>query len=426
MEIEKLYDFFKRYPLISTDTRNIKKDSIFFALKGVSFDGNTFAKLAIESGAKYAVISDKAFQENEEEYILVPDTLVALQELAKYHRNQLTIPVIGITGSNGKTTTKELIKSVLLQKFKTFATFGNLNNHIGVALSLLEITKEHEIAIIEMGANHLKEIEFLSNICTPDYGLITNIGKAHLEGFGSLDGVEKAKTELFQNLISRSKKAFINLDDSRLQAYVSRVANVTYGKENADCIGELLGGSSFLRLKFSCGENKEIINSNLIGTYNFNNILAAITIGNYFGLTPKEIKEGVENYVPTNNRSQIMEKKSNKIILDAYNANPSSMKEAISNLIVTKSEKKYFVLGDMLEMGKESEKEHREVVSQLEKNNLNGVLVGKEFCKIKSYFKTFETTKEAIEFISNKKFENTLILIKGSRGIKLESILDVI
>ena len=426
MKIELLYNRYLQYPSISTDSRNIKENSMFFALSGENFDGNKFANEAIQKGAKVAVIDNLDYQEDDR-YIVVNDTLETLQALAKYHRDQLTIPVIGITGSNGKTTTKELLKSVLSEKYNTYATFGNLNNHIGVPLSLLSITKEHEIAIIEMGANHQKEIEFLANISNPDCGLITNIGKAHLEGFGGIEGVEKGKTELFINLKSRGKQIFITVDDSRLVKYVEEMGAITYGTKDAQYVGQITSTLPFLAIKVNYKSQEIELNSNLIGTYNFNNIMAAIVIGDYFEVSANQIKKGIENYHPTNNRSQLVIQGSNKLIMDAYNANPSSMKKAIENLIKSESDKKFFILGDMLELGKDAKKEHEAIVELLIDNELKGVLVGKLFKSVsQNEYITFSNNEAAKKFLKTNRKSDTLFLIKGSRGIKLETIQEVL
>ena len=426
MNIQELYSLFLKHPTVSTDTRKIKPNSIFFALSGENFDGNKFAEEALKKGAKYAVVSDIDINKDER-CILVDDPLITLQELAKHHRSKLSVPIIGITGSNGKTTTKELMYSVLKEKYKTFATHGNLNNHIGVPLSLLSASEEHEIIIIEMGANHQKEIEFLANICNPDCGLITNIGKAHLEGFGGIEGVEKGKTELFQNLTSREKQVFINLDDARLAKYIEQTKAITYGTKNCTYIGTVISNNPFLSMKIQYQEIEFNIHSNLIGTYNYNNILSAVVIGDHFGVSPEQIKKGIENYIPENNRSQLVKQGSNSIILDCYNANPSSMVEAINNLVKSEAENKFFILGDMLELGDESESEHQSIISILQKENLQGVLVGKEFSKYNSSnYPVFENNNEAKKFLKENKKENTLFLIKGSRGIKLETIQEVL
>lgn len=426
MNTNDLYTLFLAHPQVSTDTRNIVQDSLFFALSGENFDGNKFADTALENGASYAVISDPEYKKDER-YILVKDTLIALQTLARHHRLQLTIPIIGITGSNGKTTTKELIKSVLAEKYRVFATHGNLNNHIGVPLSLLSITNKHEIAIIEMGANHQKEIEFLANICSPDCGLITNIGKAHLDGFRGIEGVEKGKTELFTDLKSRNKQIFINVDDSRLVNYAEEMNAITYGSSNSQYNGEIVSSAPFLSMKVSYKKASFEINSQLIGNYNFNNILSAIVLGDYFEVSPQQIKQGLENYVPTNNRSQLVQQGSNKIILDCYNANPSSMTEAILNLVTSHSDKKFFVLGDMLELGKDATKEHEAIVELLINHELKGILVGKIFNTIKqNEYITFSNNEAAKKFLKTNPKKDTLFLIKGSRGIKLETIQEVL
>ena len=426
MTIQELYSLYLKHPNVSTDTRIVKSNSLFFALKGENFNGNEFAKNALDKGAEFAIISDSEYKFSEK-YILVDDTLETLQNLAKYHREQLKIPIIGITGSNGKTTTKELMKSALAEKFNVFATYGNLNNHIGVPLSLLSIKKEHEIAIIEMGANHQKEIEFLANICNPDCGLITNIGKAHLEGFGGIEGVEIGKIELFQNLKANGKQIFINTDDVRLKKYVEPMKAITYGTSNSFYEGKIIGTTPFLSLKVNYNSNEFDIKSQLVGTYNFNNILAAVVIGDYYKVSSAQIKKGLENYTPTNNRSQLVNQGNNKIILDCYNANPSSMKEAINNLIQSESSKKYFILGDMLELGKEAKKEHQEIIELLMDNDLKGILVGKLFQSVKqNEYITFSNNEAAKKFLKTNRKSDTLFLIKGSRGIKLETVQEVL
>lgn len=425
-ELDKLYEIFLKFPRVSTDTRNIEKNSLFFALSGENFDGNKFAEEAIQKGAAYAVVSDKNLVDDKR-FIVVQDTLVALQSLAQLHRSKFEIPVIGITGSNGKTTTKELMKSALSEKYKVFATKGNLNNHIGVPLSLLSVTLEHEIAIIEMGANHQKEIEFLANISKPDCGLITNIGKAHLEGFGGIEGVEKGKTELFTNLNSRGKQVFINTSDARLSKHTESTNAITYGLESADYLCKTISNSPFLSIQVSYKENQYDINSQLIGTYNWNNIMSAVVIADYFGVKPIAIKNGIENYIPSNNRSQLLEQGSNKLILDCYNANPSSMKEAVENLVKSESDKKFFILGDMLELGEDARKEHEAIVDLLIDHELKGILVGKLFKSVKqNEFITFLNNEAAKKFLKTNPKKDTLFLIKGSRGIKLETIQEVL
>lgn len=430
--MEKLYQIFLEHPNISTDTRKIKKNSIFFALKGPNFNANNFAKNALEKGCSYAVIDDEKYKENDR-FILVNDCLTALQDLARRHRRMLKIPFIGITGSNGKTSTKELINAVLSKKFKTLATEGNLNNHIGVPLTVLSITDETEIAIIEMGANHIGEIAFLCEISQPDFGIITNIGKAHLEGFGSFEGVIKAKGELYEHLKKNDGTVFLNNDNQLLKDLSNGIKKVTYGKSSdSDCNGKLLEANPFLKILWKRKQETDLhenIQTQIIGSYNFENILAAICIGNFFGVEKAEIKSAIENYVPSNNRSQIIKKGSNTIILDCYNANPTSMSAAINNFTQISDAKKIAVLGDMLELGEYSQREHEHIVEILKSCRFSQtILVGKEFSKIKlpENFKIFLSTEKAIQFFKTNKIENSHVLIKGSRGIKLEAIAEVI
>lgn len=427
MEIKDLHKIFIQNPNITTDTRKIESNSIFFALKGDNFDGNKFAKQAIKDGCSYAVIDNQDYKENDN-YIVVKDVLKTLQELAKFHRETLKIPIIGITGSNGKTTTKELIKSVLNQKYNCYATFGNLNNHIGVPLSLLSINYNHEIAIIEMGANHQKEIEFLCTISQPDFGLITNIGKAHLEGFGGIEGVKKGKTELYTYLINHNKKAFINSDDTNLNDYISKIDSITFGAENKNyCQGKLLSIEPTLKVSYNTEVNNGEVTSNLIGEYNYTNILVAIAIGNYFNLSESEIKKGIEEYTPQNSRSQLIKTEHNNIILDAYNANPTSMLAALVNLNKTKATKKLAILGDMRELGIESEEEHKNIVAKLIELKIKSILVGTEFSKVtQTNFSCFNSAIEAKKHLEDNQIKDTLILIKGSRGIKLEQVIESI
>lgn len=396
---------------------------MFFALKGDNFNGNTYAKQAIDKGAKYAVIDEKEFQSKHT--ILVENVLVTLQNLATYHRNYLKTPIVALTGSNGKTTTKELINAVLSKKYKTTATKGNLNNHIGVPLTLLSLTKETEIGIVEMGANHQKEINFLCNIAFPDYGLITNYGKAHLEGFGGVEGVIKGKSEMFTHLIKNNKTIFVNANDP-IQVEKTKSANiVTFGNKhnNPDTIIDFLDAQPFVASKY----NNLTINSQLIGDYNFNNISIAIAIGNYFKVADSAIKSAIESYVPSNNRSQIIEKNTNKIILDAYNANPTSMQAALLNFEKQEGYK-IAILGDMFELGDDAEVEHQNITDLAISLNIDKVyLVGKNFfnSKIKSKkVKQFETFNHLNNELSLKNINNALVLIKGSRGMALERFLE--
>ena len=399
-------------------------------MKGENFNGNKFAKNAIENGAAYAVVDDVSFCENTN-YILVEDVLKTLQKLAKYHRNKINIPLIGITGSNGKTTTKELINTVLSQKFNTFATKGNLNNHIGVPLSILKITTETEIAIIEMGANHLGEIAALCEIAKPNYGIITNIGKAHLEGFNNIEGVIKAKSELFDYIIKNKGSVFVNSDDKLLMKLSGEIKRTLYGKTTkADCKSEIIDHDLFVNMKWFSPQGEKTIKTKLFGSYNFENVEAAICIGNYFGVDAGEIKSAIENYKPANMRSQIIRSKNNNtIILDAYNANPSSMKLSIENFAQLNLENKVLILGDMLETGVEEKNEHLKILSLIKENNIQLVfLVGKIFQSvcIETEFNSFINTDELNKFFKDQPLKNSSILIKGSRGNKLENLTEVL
>ncbi len=420
MKISSLYNTFLTYPTVCTDTRKITKNCLFFALKGNNFNGNKFAKDALSKGAKYAIIDERKYQTSAN-YILVNDVLKTLQQLANYHRKQLTIPIIGITGTNGKTTTKELINTVLAKKYKTTATKGNLNNHIGVPLSLLSIPRNCEIAIIEMGASHVGEIDFLCQIAEPNYGIITNIGTAHIEGFGSIKGVQQTKNELYQFVKSVKGKVFVNAEDKVLVALSNNMAKYTYGNANADCIGKLISSTPYVKLKW----NNEIITTKLYGNYNYNNILAAICIGNYFDVPPTQIQNAIEDYTPKNNRSQIIKINSNTIFLDAYNANPTSMNAAIDTFVANTSKDKLMILGDMLELGNISRQEHQKIVDKAHALNMSALFVGKEFNSVsnKYNFTYLKNVTTAIDWLKHTGLINHQLLIKGSRGIRLEAII---
>ncbi len=423
MNLEEIHHHFLKSSGVCTDTRTINNNCLFFALKGDNFNGNAFANSAIDKGAYKVVIDEKDYLN--ENAILVPNVLNTLQELATFHRDYLNIPIIALTGSNGKTTTKELINVVLSKKFNTIATLGNLNNHIGVPITLLSMNKDTEIGIVEMGANHHKEIELLCNIAKPDYGYITNFGKAHLEGFGSLEGVIEAKTEMYQYLRKNNKIVFINAKDKNQIKHSNSIEKFTFGNESQNCFTELISASKELLLSYGTLS----IQSRLIGEYNFNNISAAIAIGQYFKVDKNEIKQAIELYTPTNNRSQLINKGTNKIVLDAYNANPSSMMAALENFIQSKGVKKIVFLGDMFELGPDAEKEHQVIASYL-KNNYKGIsyLIGENFNKTKvnsstTYkFKNFEDLKSNL---SKTSINNQHILIKASRGMALERILQL-
>jgi len=400
---------------------------MFFALKGENFNGNSYAKSALDQGAKYCIVDEPAFALNNQ-YILVDDVLKTLQNLATFHRKTLNTPIIALTGSNGKTTTKELINSVLCTQYKTTATKGNLNNHIGVPLTLLSMTTDTEIGIVEMGANHPKEIEFLCNIALPDYGVITNFGKAHLEGFGSVEGVIKAKSELYDHLKVHEKIIFVNEDDSM---QMKQVGN--YGSTYVFGTNSLNGTKIVLKntQPFVSLEYKGLtINSHLTGVYNFNNMSIAIATGSYFKVTPENIKIAIENYIPTNNRSQIITKDSNTILMDAYNANPTSMLAALENFQQSTEPNKVLFLGDMFELGKDASIEHQNIVNYIEKNiNADVNLIGSNFYKTKvtkPFIKKFETFENLKSNANLNELKDSFILIKGSRGMALEHVLELL
>lgn len=429
MNIEEIYNIYLTFPLISTDTRNILEGSLFFALKGENFNGNSFAPEALIKGAQYAIVDEADVAVNEK-YIVVKDVLKTLQDLAIYHRKKIKIPVIGITGTNGKTTSKELINSVLSVKYKTIATKGNLNNHIGVPLTILSISSSTEIAVVEMGANHLLEIAQLCCISQPDYGIITNIGKAHLEGFGGFEGVVKTKCELYDYIIEKKGKLFVNIDNELLDNLSKQNNRITYGKKNADCNGVFLESNPYVRMKWQADMDSEVVvNTNLVGEYNFENILLAICIGNYFEVDNKDILKAIASYVPTNNRSQVLQTKDNVLFLDAYNANPSSMQASLLNFSKTNYPNKTIIIGDMLELGADSEKEHLHIINLVAKLKFYKVfLVGKIFKKVNylEYAFTFDNSQDAHDYLINEKQVGETILLKGSRGIKLEKIKDVL
>ncbi len=424
--IESLYVNFLHSGKVSTDTRRISPGAIFFALKGPNFNANALASEALEKGASLAVIDEPEYREDDR-YVLVDDVLETLQELARYHRKQLTIPVIGLTGSNGKTTTKELIQAVLSKKYKTLATQGNLNNHIGVPLTILSVTKEHEMAIIEMGANHQKEIEKLSSIADPSHGLITNIGKAHLEGFGGIEGVIKGKSELYHHLKENGGTVFMNSGNPILMKMKDWFKEVFLypGKDDYyHC--ELVSTSPVLQLKTGDGH---LVDTHLIGGYNFENIAAALCIGKFFGVPARDAEQAVAEYDPQNNRSQVVKKGSVTIIMDAYNANPDSMKSALENLAANPGSK-WAVLGDMKELGEDSRSEHAAIGHQLAAMDLDHIfLVGPEMkaaadtCPKAEYFTSKADLKKAL---SEHQPANCTILFKGSRSMGLEEATEVI
>ena len=431
-EIEFIYTLFQKHPKVITDSRKIETGCLFFALKGDQFNGNKYAEEAILKGASYAIIDEEKYKKGGET-IVVDDVLSTLQKLATFHRRRMIIPIIAITGSNGKTTTKELISVVLNSQYSCHYTKGNLNNHIGVPLTLLELRPEHEVAIIEMGANHVGEIDFLCKIAEPTHGIITNIGKAHLEGFGGIEGVKKGKSELYKFIQWQNGVAFVNMDESFLSELSEGISKRVFYKKSKtpdplEAAYETIfyQESPFVKVGF-LDNNEEIISiqSQLIGSYNFNNIMTAVSIGRYFRVRPKRIKEAIENYIPSNNRSQLVKKATNTFILDAYNANPTSMKNALVNFGQVDANRKVAILGDMLELGKFSDEEHLKIAQQAIELKLDQViLVGEEFLKVKiEGVQHFADVNDLKKNIAKKDFQETHFLIKGSRGIKLEEYL---
>ncbi len=424
MNIEQLYNIFLEHPAISTDTRKLTPDSLFFALKGEHFNGNKFAKQALDQGVAYAIIDEKEYVTGDKT-ILVDNTLESLQKLAAFHRSKLTIPVIGISGSNGKTTSKELIHAVLAEKYNVFSTLGNLNNHIGVPLSVLQITPQHEIAVIEMGANHVGEIQQLCTISQPNYGLITNVGKAHLEGFGNFENVIKAKTELYRYVEQQDGLVFINFNNTTLKAHAHNIRQYSYGtNQQANIHTTFIVANPYVKLYWE--DKKTIIESKLIGKYNFENILCALAVGDYFQVNAEQIKHAVETYFPSNSRSEFIHKEDNTIILDAYNANPTSMIAALENFNLMQSTNKVVMLGDMLELGAYKKMEHEKIIEFLNTSNYNQVfLVGSNFyeANTRKDFLTFKSSQQLRDYLKTNPLHNALILVKGSRGTQMEHVL---
>jgi len=410
---------------------------MFFALKGGNFNANGFALTALEKGCAYAVV-DEAEYAIDKRFILVSNVLESLQQLAAFHRKQTGTKIIGITGTNGKTTTKELMAAVLKEKYTILFTQGNLNNHIGVPLTLLQLKPEHQLAIIEMGANHPGEIKQLCDIACPDYGIITNVGKAHLEGFGSLEGVMKTKAELYDFISSQGKLIFINTGNPLLESMATGSGihqpdkkvgySLKINDNKADYFAEITKCSPFLQVNYQKKGNVSVeINTHLIGSYNAENVLAASTIGDYFGLTTEQIKTGLENYIPQNNRSQLTVTERNKLVVDAYNANPTSMQAAILNFAQLEVDRKTLILGDMLELGDQSETEHQNIVNLLQQNRIQNVfLVGKDFKNTRNSYPCFGNVDELIGYMDEHPLTDNYILIKGSRGIKLEKVLSLL
>ena len=427
MNIAELYQIYKHYPVVCTDSRKCTPDSLFFALKGDSFDGNLFAYKALQSGCSYVVVDNPAVK-TDDRYLVVDDVLQTLQQLAAYHRQRLKTPVIGITGTNGKTTTKELIAAVLSTKYNILFTSGNLNNHIGVPLTLLRLTIEHEMAIIEMGANHPGEIHELTQIAQPDYGIITNVGLAHLEGFGSFEGVVHAKGELYDFLRHTNGKTFIHSKNMHLQSIAEGLEQISYGEnKEAFVSGRVMRSHPLLCLEWENAGDQHTVSTHLVGDYNLWNVLAAIAVGIYFEIPPTEINIAISNYVPTNNRSQWQKTVHNELTIDAYNANPSSMQAALANFASLQSHPKAVILGDMLELGAESLKLHREIVAKLSQYNFDKVLLcGNQFAATGTSYQCFHTIEALRRFLSINPFQGNHILIKGSHGIHLEKIIDLL
>lgn len=424
MTTAELYQLYLQYPSIQTDTRRLKQGDIFFALKGPNFNGNTFAGKALEAGAAYVVIDE--VQDNEDErMILVPDVLQALQELASYHRDQFNIPFIAITGSNGKTTTKELVSSVLASHYTTYTTQGNLNNHIGVPLTILSIRKDAEMAVIEMGANHQKEIAGYCVYTKPTHGIITNCGKAHLEGFGGIEGVRKGKGELFDYIKTHNGAIFMYDDYEYLHNMSNGIAQKQiYGTKNGTVTGHVKTSEPFLEVNITNGLKKEVISTQLVGDYNLPNVLCAVAIGKYFEVPEEKIVTTIEQYAPSNSRSQMLEKDSNHIILDAYNANPTSMRAAIENFAKFPSTEKILMLGGMMELGKDSIEEHQQIIHLINQHNWKEVvLVGGDFAHTEHPYIFFPDSKAASDWYQQQQLKNTYLLIKGSRSMQMEKII---
>ena len=432
--IKNIYKLFKSSNGITIDSRNIEHNTIFFALKGENFDGNLFAQATLDDGCSYAIVDNENIAKQDDRLILVENVLLTLQKLATYHRQELNIPIIAITGTNGKTTTKEILSVVLSKKFNLQSTKGNFNNHIGVPLTLLSITEKHNFAVVEMGANHKGEIKELCEIARPNYGIITNIGKAHLEGFGSFGGVINTKNELYDYLKNNNGIIFQNGDNEILNTILGEYSSIKYGKtDDYFCHGEVFANNPFLEIMYvsNTASNDDFVEeiyvkTKLIGAYNFENILAAVCVGRYFDISNNNISRAIENYSPTNNRSQYIKTKNNAIILDAYNANPSSMKEAIENFSLLDEANKILILGDMLELGKYSTEEHTKIIEKVKTLSFEKVyFVGKEFSSILQE-NTYKNMNELYSFLKENPLRHKNILVKGSRGIKLEGIVELL
>ncbi len=427
MSISEIYQIYLHHPNITTDSRNCPKGSFFFALKGDSFDGNQFAEKALSVGADYAVIDNPEYYKGERT-ILVEDVLETLQLLAQRHRKLLGIPVIGITGTNGKTTTKELLASVLSSKFNLLYTEGNLNNHIGVPLTLLRLDHDHEMAVIEMGASHVGEIKRLAEIAQPNYGIITNVGQAHLEGFGSYENIIKAKGELYDYIRKTKGLIFIRKEDKILSEIGKGIGQITYGSsDDAFASGHVVSNSPYLTFDWKQQGKLHTVETQLIGSYNLNNLLAAVAVGRYFKIPAERISRAIGAYKPSNNRSQLEKTKNNELIIDAYNANPDSMKAALHNFAGMNVSPKAVILGDMKELGPQTDMFHKEIVEEIKSKNFDKVfLCGEHFLKADSVFPTYSTTDELTTALRNEQLKGYYILIKGSRGMALEKTTEVL
>jgi len=424
MQIEELYRLYRRSDGVSTDTRANLTNRLFFCLKGPNFDANEFAEEALNKGAM-AVISDDTKNRGKDGVIVVNKSLEALQELAIRHRKSFSFPVFGLTGSNGKTTNKELVNAVLTKKYRTYSTKGNLNNHIGVPLTILDIRDDAEFAVIEMGANHQGEIQELSKISDPDYGMITNIGKAHLEGFGGIEGVKKGKKELFDHIRAKSAKLFVNGDDEVLMEISEGIERTLFGTDESFFVrGKIERSTPTLSFSFQFEEyeSPEII-TRLTGDYNFYNLMAAVCLGKYFEVENTDIESALAEYIPTNNRSQVKKTENNTVILDAYNANPTSMMAAIENLSKMASTRKAALLGHMLELGNEAKAEHEAVLKKLQELNLDAFLVGKHFKECNPSFPVFDNSEELRDYIHDNPLKDFQILVKGSRSVQMEKVI---
>lgn len=425
--IPQLYNDFIRGHRVTTDSRHIQQGDVFIALKGENFNGNEFASSALEKGASAVFVDDKDYL-LPENCIFVPDGLHFLQDIARYHRHRLGIPILGITGTNGKTTTKELCFAVLSKQYRTSATQGNLNNHIGVPLTLLSMDENTQFGIVEMGANHPGEIQELCDIADPDFGLITNIGQAHLEGFGSYENIIRTKTQLYDHIFRKSGKLFVNADDPLLMELSEGHTRILYGKSQGDCKGEIKQTIPYLVYALKTLKGDLYVKTKLIGSYNFDNAMAASCIGQYFGIPPLSIRDAIENYRPTNLRSQLIKTTRNTVILDAYNANPSSMYAAVKNFTEIQASSKILILGEMRELGTYSEEAHRKIVSLATENPAHTVfLVGNNFehCSDNcNFIRHFKDTDTLIEYLKLHPFHASYIFVKGSRGNKLERIVE--